>query len=166
MVEWALELVGVKIGAIMPVPLPVLLIGITVVTRLVGLAVPGFDTWHDALRAGVAAVYLLASSGRLIPRVRRDLVRMVPPGLPRPDLLVAGTGILEVAGAIGLLVPATAPAAAICLGLLTLAMTPANISAARRGLDFAGTPVTPLGRRLAEQALYVGACAAIVWLPC
>ncbi|GAB3167669.1 hypothetical protein GCM10027059_29040 [Myceligenerans halotolerans] len=149
----------------MPVPLPVILIAITVVARLVGLAVPALDSWHDALRVGLAAVYLLASSGRLIPRVRQDLERMVPPGLPRPDLLVAGTGILEVAGAIGLLVPATAPAAAICLGLLTLALTPANISAARRGVLFGGKPATPIGRRLVEQALYVGACAAVVWLP-
>jgi uncharacterized membrane protein len=149
----------------MPVPLPVLLIGITALARLVGLAVPALDTWHDATRIGIAAVYLIAASGRLIPHVRRDLVRMVPPGLPRPDLLVAGTGVLELAGAIGLLVPATAPAAAICLGLLTLAMTPANISAARRGVLFDGKPPTPVGRRLAEQVLYLAALAAVVWLP-
>ena len=90
---------------------------------------------------------------------------MVPPGLPRPDLLVAGTGILELAGAIGLLIPATAPAAAICLGLLTLAMTPANISAARRGVLFGDQPATPIRRRLVEQALYLAALAAVVWLP-
>ncbi|MFI8523788.1 DoxX family protein [Promicromonospora sukumoe] len=150
----------------MPVPLPVLLITVTALARLLGLlAVPALDSWHDAARVGVAAVYLLAASGRLIPRVRADLVRMVPPGLPRPDLLVAGTGVLELAGAIGLLVPTTASAAAICLGLLTLAMTPANISAARRGVLFGGRPPTPVGRRLAEQALYLAALSAIVWLP-
>lgn len=150
----------------MPVPLPVLLLGVTAVARLLGLvAVPALDSWHDAARVGAAAVYLLAASGRLIPRVRQDLERMVPPGLPRPDLLVAGTGVLELAGAVGLLVPATAPAAAICLGLLTLAMTPANVSAARRGVLFGGRPATPVGRRLAEQALYLAALAAVVWLP-
>lgn len=150
----------------MPVPLPVLLIAVTALARLLGLlAVPSLDSWHDAARVGVAAVYLLAASGRLIPHVRADLVRMVPPGLPRPDLLVAGTGVLELAGAIGLLVPTTASAAAICLGLLTLAMTPANISAARRGVLFGGKPPTPLGRRLTEQALYLTALSAIVWLP-
>lgn len=150
----------------MPVPLPVLLLAVTALARLLGLlAVPALDSWHDAARVGVAGVYLLASTGRLIPHVRQDLVRMVPPGLPRPDLLVAGTGVLELAGAIGLLVPATAPAAAICLGLLTLAMTPANVSAARRGVLFGGKPATPVGRRLAEQALYLAALASIVWLP-
>jgi uncharacterized membrane protein len=159
------RLVVVKIGAIVPVPLPVLLLGVTVVARLAGLVVPALDSWHDAVRVGLAVVYLLAASGRLIPRVRQDLARMVPPGLPRPDLLVAGTGVLELAGAIGLLVPATAPAAAVCLGLLTLAMTPANVSASRRGLTLGGKPVTPIGRRLVEQVLYVGACAVVVWLP-
>jgi uncharacterized membrane protein len=150
----------------MPFPLPVLLLGVTAVARLLGLvAVPSLDSWHDAVRVGLAATFLLTASGRIIPRVRQDLERMVPPGLPRPDVLVAGTGILEVAGAIGLLVPATAPAAAICLGLLTLAMTPANISAARRGVLFGGKPATPVGRRLAEQALYLAALAAVVWLP-
>ncbi|MFD6447025.1 DoxX family protein [Promicromonospora sp. NPDC060204] len=150
----------------MPVPLPVLLLAVTALARLLGLlAVPALGSWHDAARVGVAAAYLLASSGRLIPHVRQDLVRMVPPGLPRPGLLVAGTGVLELAGAIGLLVPATASAAAICLGLLTLAMTPANVSAARRGVLFGGKPATPVGRRLAEQALYLAALASIVWLP-
>ncbi|MBO0610282.1 DoxX family protein [Myceligenerans salitolerans] len=159
------ELVIVKIGSVMPVPLPVILLVVTLAARAAGMVVPALDSWHDALRIGLAAVYLLAASGRAVPRVRHALERMVPPGLPRPDLLVAGTGILEAAGAIGLLVPATASAAAVCLGLLTLAMTPANISAARRGLELGGKPVTPVGRRLVEQALYVGACAAVVWLP-
>ena len=150
----------------MPFPLPVLLLGVTALARLLGLlTVPALDSWHDAARVGLAALYLLTASGRIIPRVRQDLERMVPARLPRPDLLVAGTGILEAAGAIGLLIPATAPAAAICLGLLTLAMTPANISAARRDLPFGGKPVTPVGRRLAEQALYLGALAVVVWLP-
>ncbi|GHH77164.1 DoxX family protein [Promicromonospora soli] len=150
----------------MPFPLPVLLLGVTALARLLGLlAVPALDSWHDAARVGLAALYLLTASGRIIPRVRQDLERMVPAGLPRPDLLVAGTGMLEAAGAIGLLIPATAPAAAICLGLLTVAMTPANISAARRDLPFGGKPATPVGRRVAEQALYVGALAVVVWLP-
>ena len=150
----------------MPVPLPVLLLGVTAVARLLGtVAVPALDSWHDAARVGAAAIYLLAASGRLIPRVRQDLERMVPPSLRRPDLLVAGTGALELLGGVGLLVPATAPAAAICLGLLTLAMTPANVSAARRGILFGGSPATPVGRRLAEQALYLAALAAVVWLP-
>ena len=38
--------------------------------------------------------------------LRRDLIAMVPPGLPRPDLLVFAAGVLELAGAGRLLVEA------------------------------------------------------------
>ena len=55
----------------------------------------------------------------------------MPPQLPAPGLLVTVTGVLEFLGAVGLLVPSTRVAAALCLLLLMLAMFPANIYAAR-----------------------------------
>ncbi|MEU4511079.1 hypothetical protein AB0G05_16430 [Nonomuraea wenchangensis] len=41
-----------------------------------------------------------------------------------------------------------------------VAMFPANVSAARRGLTLAGKPVTPLPVRTALQVLFVGAAVA------
>ncbi|NGN62797.1 hypothetical protein G5C51_02625 [Streptomyces sp. A7024] len=46
-------------------------------------------------------------------------------------MLVTLTGILELAGAVGVLIPATARVTAACLIALMVAMYPANVSAAR-----------------------------------
>ena len=133
------------------------------VARTVGWAgVDALDGWHPALRVGLAALFLITTVAHFVPAMRRDLVAMVPPTLPHPALLVTVTGLLELAGAIGLLVPATATLAAVCLALLMLALFPANVSAARRKVPFGGRPATPIGIRTAEQILYVGAAVAIV----
>ena len=92
---------------------------------------------------------------------RAGLVAMVPPRLPRPELLVTVTGVLELAGAAGLLLPPTYRLAAACLALLMLAMFPANVYAARHHVDLAGKPATPLPLRTALQVLYVAAALTV-----
>jgi uncharacterized membrane protein len=135
-------------------PLIALLTGFTL-ARLAGQAgVDALDGWQPALRVGLALMFLLTGTAHFTSR-RRDLVAMVPARLPRPDLLVTATGVLELAGAAGLLLPATAPWAATGLALLMLAMFPANVSAARRKLTLGGRPVTPLGPRTLLQVLFV-----------
>jgi uncharacterized membrane protein len=52
---------------------------------------------------------------------------MVPPFLPAPELLVTVTGVLELAGAAGLVWSRTAPWAAGGLSALLVAMFPANV---------------------------------------
>ncbi|HET9504013.1 MAG TPA: DoxX family protein [Hymenobacter sp.] len=54
-------------------------------------------------------------------------LRIMPPWLPAPRLLVALSGAAEVAGGLGLLLPATRRAAAWGLLALLLAVFPANI---------------------------------------
>lgn len=54
-------------------------------------------------------------------------IRIVPAILPRPDLLVMISGAAELAGAIGLAIPATGSAAAWGLIALLVAVFPANI---------------------------------------
>jgi uncharacterized membrane protein len=54
-------------------------------------------------------------------------IRIVPPLLPAPGLLVFLSGIAEIMGGIGLLVPFTQRAAACGLVLLLIAVFPANI---------------------------------------
>ena len=80
---------------------------------------------------------------------------MVPPGLPRPDLLVFATGVLELAGAVGLLIEGTRLWAVCGLILLMTAMLPANISAARSGIRLRGRSATPLWIRVPMQILFI-----------
>ncbi|MEH1014089.1 DoxX family membrane protein [Micromonospora sp. CPCC 206060] len=144
-------------------PLIALIAGF-LVARLAGLAgVDALDGWHPALRVGLAGMFVLTGTAHFAAGRRGDLIAMVPPRLPRPDLLVTLTGVLELAGAVGLLVPVTAPWAAAGLALLMLAMFPANVSAARRGLTLGGRPVTPLGIRTVLQLLFLAAAAGILF---
>ncbi|MFI7076041.1 DoxX family membrane protein [Micromonospora sp. NPDC049903] len=141
-------------------PLIALVAG-TALARLAGLAgVSVLDGWQPALRVGLAVMFVLTGIAHFTGR-RRDLIEMVPPRLPRPDLLVTVTGVLELAGAAGLLVPATARWAAAGLAVLMLAMFPANVSAARRKLTLGGRPVTPLGVRTALQVAFLAAAIAV-----
>lgn len=78
---------------------------------------------------------------------RLYLVRMVPPRLPKPGLLVTVTGVLEFLGAVGLLVPALIHASAYALILLLVA---------RAHLLVAGRPATPLVIRLPLQLFWIG----------
>jgi uncharacterized membrane protein len=146
-------------------PLIALIVG-GALARLAGLAgISALDGWHPALRVGLALMFVLTGIAHFVGQRRADLIAMVPPRLPRPDLLVTLTGVLELAGAVGLLIPATARLAAAGLGLLMLAMFPANVSAARRGLLLAGRPVTPLGQRTILQLVFVATAAAISFGP-
>jgi uncharacterized membrane protein len=89
---------------------------------------------------------------------------MVPPGLPRPDLLVTLTGVLEILGGIGLLVPSTARAACVCLALLLIALFPANIHAARQQLTIAGQRIPGLPLRGLIQLFFIATIAAAAWI--
>ncbi len=86
-----------------------------------------------ALRAGVAAMFLLTGAAHFI-GLREELISMVPPALPAPELLVTATGVLELGGAVALFVPRLAAWAAGGLALLLIAMFPANVYAAQAGI--------------------------------
>jgi uncharacterized membrane protein len=113
-----------------------------------------------ALAAGLAAMFVLTGVAHFTPRRRAGLVAIVPPAVPRPALAVTVTGALELAGAVGLLVPASRSLAAVCLAVLLVALYPANVhaAAARRAPD---APHTPLGRRTALQLAYLAAAVAV-----
>ncbi len=119
------------------------------------------DSWSGALRFAFAAMFTFTAISHFHPRTRSDLIRMVPAGLPAPGLLVTATGVLELIGAIGLLVPETKAAAAYALSVLLAAMFPANVRAARAGLVVAGRRATPLVWRLPLQLFWM---AALWWV--
>src|SRR4030095_9969178 len=114
-----------------------------------------FETWLASGRAALAVMFLFTSTAHLTP-MNKDLIAMVPASLPRPHVLVFITGIAEVLGAIGLLIPTTRFWSACGLIALLVAMLPANISAARRGVLLRGRPATQLWLRIPMQALFIG----------
>ena len=70
--------------------------------------------------------------------------------------LVWFTGVCELAGAVGLLVPWTRVAARICLVVFLIAVFPANAYAARHPERF-GRAAFPFWPRLAVQVLLIAA---------
>ncbi len=119
------------------------------------------DSWIDSLRIALAAMFVFTAASHFDPRTRPDLVRMVPASLLAPALLVTATGVLELLGAVGLLVPRALPLAAYGLIALLVAMFPANVHAAREGLMIAGRRASPLLWRLPLQLFWI---AALWWV--
>ncbi|WP_223068297.1 DoxX family protein [Paenibacillus caui] len=133
------------------------LLGSFLLFRLVGwLGLSYFDHWHPSLEAAVCAMFLLTASAHWGKR-RPDLIRMVPAVFPKPDWIVTVTGWLEIAGAIGILFPATSRVASIGLIVLLVAMFPANVKAARERLTINGKPVPNLLLRTVLQLVFIGA---------
>ena len=109
------------------------------------------------------AVMLLFTASAHFNAMRADLVLMVPPFVPRPELLITITGVLELAGAAGLMVRRTRSAAGVALAALFVLLLPANIYAARAGLTLGGRPVTALWLRVPQQLVYIAFALAPVW---
>jgi uncharacterized membrane protein len=68
-------------------------------------------------------------------------VKIVPPDLPSHGLLVYASGISEIAGGIGLLLPRFRRLAAFSLVLLLIAVFPANVYMAMQSIQVTDTPI-------------------------
>jgi len=89
----------------------------------------------------------------------------VPSQFPNPELLVTLTGIAEIAGAVGLMIPRLAPWAAGGLALLLLAMFPANVHAANAAVTIGGWPVLGVLPRALMQVAFLAAVLAAGYTP-
>jgi uncharacterized membrane protein len=138
------------------VVLVVLLVSLVLFGGLGALGVGALSTWHEVVAWALATMFLFTASSHFVARTREDLIAMVPGVFPKPALLVSLTGVLEGLGAVGLLIPATRGLAGLCLVLLLVALLPANVSAARRGVSMRGRAPTPLLVRIPMQILFVG----------
>lgn len=85
---------------------------------------------------------------------------IVPPYLPHPYALVYVSGVFELLGVIGLLIPQTRRAAGIGLFLLTIAVTPANV---QMWLHPQRYPVAPQWVYLLRLFIQIGLLACIWW---
>jgi uncharacterized membrane protein len=141
-------------------PLIALLLG-SAVARIAGrLGVGYVANWTAAIAVGLATMFVLTGIAHFAPLLRRDLIAIVPPQLPAPGVLVTVTGVLELLGAAGLLLPATRASAALCLLVLMLAMFPANVYAARMS-DPPKSMTTRLSARAATEIVFLAAAIAV-----
>ena len=132
---------------------------VTLLARLAGQAgAAPLRGWPAATRVGLAVMFCVTGVAHFT-SMRADMIRMVPPGIPDPGFMVTFTGLCEIAGGIGLLLPRTRRVAAVALVLLLLAVLPANIHAALSSVTFQGEPPIPLIPRVALQAVFI----VLVW---
>jgi len=87
-------------------------------------------------RAAAAAMFVFTGVSHF--PLAESMAAMVPPAVPAPLLVVYATGVLEILGGIGLLVPRTRRAAAWCLALFLVAVFPANVYAALNRVGLGG----------------------------
>ncbi|WP_431280299.1 DoxX family protein [Leifsonia poae] len=125
-----------------------------------------FEIVQLILRIALAGVFIGMGVSHFLPGPRRVMAKMIPPrmrwnGMLRPAVLVAFTGVCEIAGGIGLLLPWTYVAAAIALAVFLVAVFPANAYAARNPERF-GKLATPLIPRLIGQLVLIALCIVIV----
>ena len=111
-------------------------------------------------RIGLSIVFVWFFVGGIMHFVATDIeARIVPPYIPWPVAAVLVSGVFELLGAVGILMPSLRRAAGIGLFLLTLAVTPAHIYMLQRP-DLFNIPVWALWLRLPIQ---VGLLALILW---
>jgi uncharacterized membrane protein len=113
--------------------------------------------------AGIVFVFAWFFLGGIAHFVLTDTeMRIVPPYIPWPRVVVWISGVFELLGAAGLLWHRTRPAAGIGLFLLTLAVTPAHVYMLQRPELF-DVPYWALVLRLPVQAALLGLIAWSTW---
>jgi len=119
------------------------------------LGVAAFATWQHSACYALAVMFVFTGIAHFN-KMKNDLVRMVPAAFPRRLLLVYVTGVLEFAGAAGLILPRLRSLAGVCLIVLLILLFPANVNAAIKQTTLAGKPATPLWLRAPMQVLFIG----------
>ena len=122
--------------------------------RLGFAGITAFPSWHSSARDALAAMLFFTASAHFT-SMKDELVRMMPPWVPRLRVMVYFTGICEVAGAVGLLIPVLSRVAGISLIVSFLAVLPANIHAAWAGVTLRGKAATALWLRVPLQLLFI-----------
>jgi uncharacterized membrane protein len=136
------------------------LVGVTLALRIAGaVGVRRLRSWSVALRGGLATMFVMTGMAHLI-GLRAELIRMVPPALPNPGLLVTITGLLELAGAVGLLLRPTALWAAGGLTALLVGLFPANVYAALNHITT--SPEDALVPRTLMQLVFLAATVTVL----
>jgi uncharacterized membrane protein len=115
----------------------------------------GKPMWRNAAPARWLLALLFVAAGAMHFLAPRPYQRIIPPGFPNPPLLVAISGICEIAGGIGLLIRPLRWAAGWGLIALLIAVFPANVYMAIESRQFSSMPGWLLWARLPLQGLLI-----------
>lgn len=127
--------------------------------RLLGvLGVIEIGSWLEAARLATAMAFIMMGIAHFTP-LRHDVVRLVPPSVPKPVLVVAVLGAWQILGGIGLLTAARR-IWAVGLVVLLLIKLPANVRIARESLSLKGRWATSPVWRIPAQLLWL---ALVLW---
>jgi uncharacterized membrane protein len=126
------------------------------------------DAWdlvRTVLRILLALAFLFMGVSHFLPKTARTMAAMIPSalrgsGVLAPLNLVYLTGLCEIAGGIGLLVPALRLPAGIALVVFLAAVFHANAHAARNRQRF-GSLAVPFWPRLGAQIVLA---ALVLWV--
>jgi len=108
----------------------------------------------------LAGIFVFMGIAHFFPGPARGMAAMIPPffkrpGWPSAKILVRFTGVCEILGGIGLLVPQLRLAASIALIVFLVAVFPANAYASKHPERF-GAAAIPLVPRLIGQLVLIG----------
>ncbi|MBK4346320.1 DoxX family protein [Lacisediminihabitans changchengi] len=121
-----------------------------------------FDIVQLVLRILVALIFVPMGINHFVPKSARAMVAMIPPSLKTRvsgKTLVRFTGVCEIAGGVGILIPASlvpglAFAAGIALAVFLIAVFPANNFAAQNPERF-GRAAIPFWPRFVAQVVLI-----------
>jgi uncharacterized membrane protein len=136
----------------------VLVVSFIVLRGLGALGVKRLSSWREAGRGALVIMFLFTGFSHFS-SLKHDFAAMIPAPLPNDLWVIYVTGVFEITGALGLLIPRTRRLAGICLVLLLVAMFPANVNAIINGIPLGENAPTPLWVRAPMQLLYIG----MVW---
>jgi uncharacterized membrane protein len=116
---------------------------------------------HTVSLYAIAGLFVVAGLGHFVwPDV---YVRIMPPYFPRPLLLVYLSGVAEVLGGVGVLLPALRPYAGWGLILLLGAVFPVHVYMVRHPDAFSRIPLWALYARIPLQFVLM---AWVYWTAC
>ena len=134
----------------------ILLLVSWLIFRAIGAAgVHALASGQDSARYALVVMFVCTATAHFN-KMKHDLARMIPAYFPDPLVLVYMTGVLELLGATGLLLPAFRKLASLGLIALLSGMFIANVNAAQKGVTLRGKPPTPLWLRTPMQILFIG----------
>jgi uncharacterized membrane protein len=113
-----------------------------------------------------AGAFIVMGTTHFLPGPGRTMAAMIPSalrrsGIPQPRTLVLFTGVCEIAGGIGLLVPQTRGAAVLALVVFLIVVFPANALAAENPQKF-GRLAIPFWPRYVAQLVLIALLLALL----